>query len=174
VGTTFRVFLPLARGVPEKAGSVGIPPRVTAGGGTLLLVDDEPMVSQFCVDALGSWGYRVLTADCIEAARRCFATQESGRIALAIIDLALPDGTGVDLASEFIRTDPGLRVIFMTGLTFGEIPRELEGRVCACLSKPFRLDNLAAAVSAALEPRAGALRDAEPGAAGSTPPKLPG
>lgn len=172
VGTTFRVFLPLARGVPEKAGSVGIAPPVTAGGGTILLVDDEPMVLQFCVDAFSSWGYRVLTADCIEAARRSFTTQESGRIALAVINLELPDGTGVDLASEFIRTDPGLRVVFMTGLTFGEIPRELEGRVCACLSKPFRLDNLAAAVSAALEPRAGAPRNAEPGAAGSTPPAL--
>ena len=48
------------------------------------------------------------------------------------------------------RRDPALRFIFTSGLTDVRIPPELARKVAGQLAKPFELDALAAAVSAAL------------------------
>jgi CheY-like chemotaxis protein len=149
-GTTFRVCLPLAEGVPETAA----PPVALAGPqrgtGTILLVDDDAMVSQVCVDALTSWGYAVITAASPTEARERVASNAQETIALAIIDTNVAGGSGVGLAQQLAALDPHLRMILTTCFADEQVPEQLAPSVCTRLTKPFRMEALADAVAAAI------------------------
>ncbi len=149
LGSTFRVYLPLEQ---LAASDDALPSALVSAPrspGTVLLIDDEPMVLQVCSEALASWGYPVLTAESASEARRVLAAQARGSVSLAIVDMRLADGRGADLAVELGALEPQLRFIFTTGLADQAVPAELAHRVCARLSKPFHLDTLAAAVAGA-------------------------
>ena len=147
VGTTVQVYLPLADGTPESLDS---PTGATLqrAGRTVLLVDDDPMVLHTCTDALETLGCSVLTAESIAEGRRKLEEAGSDAVTVAVIDLVLSDGSGMDLAKSLVASDPRLRLILMTGFGDTAVPKDLEGYVLAVLSKPFRLDELAAALSA--------------------------
>ncbi len=171
VGTTVSVYLPLADGTPE---SLETPwRRLPAGGITgespmphVLLVDDDPMVLHTCTDVLETLGCTVLTAQSVEEGRRRFqeavwqrlpadgitGDSPGPHISLAIIDLALTDGSGFDLAKALVSVDPRIRLVLMSGFGDTTVPKEIEGQVLAVLSKPFRLDELAATLSVATSP----------------------
>jgi PAS domain S-box-containing protein len=148
-GATFRVHLPTGTGVPEPVGPVMDFVASAGGSGTVLLVDDDPLVLQTCVDTLELWGYATLTARSAQEAKARLQGEDGRGVGLAIIDVNLPNDDGAELAIELAAIKPELRFILTSGLNDKEIPPALEGR-CARLSKPFRLDRLAAAVSAAL------------------------
>ena len=153
-GTTVSVYLPLADGTPE-------PLKVTAGatlcrtGRTVLLVDDDPMVLHTCTDVLETLGCTVVTAQSVAEGRLKFQDAGTETIALAVIDIALSDGSGLDLAKSLLSVDPQLRLVLMTGLGDVAVPVEIEGQVLAVLTKPFRLEELAATLSAATSPEQG-------------------
>ena len=81
--------------------------------------------------------------------------QMADAIALAVIDIALSDGSGFDLAKSLLSVDPQLRLVLMTGLGNVAVPNEIEGQVLAVLAKLFRLEELAATLSAATSPAQG-------------------
>ena len=149
-GAVFRVYLPLEErplDVSEPARPMDAAPR---GQAKVLLVDDEPMVLQACADALSMWGYAVVTAESKAQAKQRFTAEDNGALELAIIDMRLKDGSGAALALELAALDPTLRFIFTSGFTGERIPPELGQKVTGQLAKPFELNALAAAVSAAL------------------------
>ena len=81
---------------------------------TILIVDDEEAARGPLRDALSAAGYAVVEAQDLEAARRALRASTPG---LVVLDLALPDGSGVDLCRE-IRADPALSetpVVMLTG-----------------------------------------------------------
>jgi len=61
---------------------------------TVLLVDDDPDILENEAYILHTAGYRVLTADSFSAAVKCIGEI---RPDLAVIDIGLPDGDGVEL-----------------------------------------------------------------------------
>ncbi len=151
VGTTFRVYLPVGEGVPEPVERPAYAGPAEKGHGTVLVVDDEPMIVRMCVDALQRWGYAVVSADSITDAAQKFDSA-SDDIALALIDINLPDGSGVLLAQDLVSLSPELRIVFATGFGDTSVPPDLEPNVCGRLAKPFALDQLSAMLSAALSP----------------------
>src|SRR5262249_19244427 len=60
---------------------------------TLLLVEDDPVVRTFLADNLTADGYSMLVAGTVRDALR---TLEYNRPDLAVLDLGLPDGSGLD------------------------------------------------------------------------------
>ncbi len=77
-----------------------------------LVVDDELIVR----DSLEKWfreeGYKVSTA---ENASGALALLAGDRFDLALVDIKMPGGGGLELQSRMKEIDPGLIVIVMTG-----------------------------------------------------------
>jgi DNA-binding response OmpR family regulator len=76
--------------------------------GKVLVVDDEPMIRWSLREALHGWGYKVL--ECETGAQALAALVEE-RIAAVLLDVNLPDSSGLDLLCEFKRRRPRIAVI---------------------------------------------------------------
>lgn len=78
-----------------------------------LILEDHPHAQDWLAEALGlSFAGIAITraADCAEARRLLPATRPD----LALIDLDLPDGSGVDIVAEIARTLPGCATVVAT------------------------------------------------------------
>jgi DNA-binding response OmpR family regulator len=94
---------------------------MTDAPATLLLVEDDPLVRTFLADNLSADGYEVLPAESVRDGLRLLVHK---RPDLAIVDLGLPDGSGLDLIRRVrsadgvaSRLDPGLPLVILTGRT---------------------------------------------------------
>lgn len=71
---------------------------------------------------------------------------------IAIIDVGLPDGDGIDLAATLIQADPALRVLMLTGdLSSSTVNRALAIGAHAYVHKQHNADELFAALGALRE-----------------------
>jgi CheY-like chemotaxis protein len=112
-GTSVRVLLPcdcreLVGGAPATA---GVPVR---GTGTILLVENDPLVLNLVRRRLQELGYDILAAhDGVEALAA--AAQYEGPIALLLTDVVMPHMGGGALAQRLKEGRPDTRVLFMSG-----------------------------------------------------------
>ena len=79
---------------------------------TLLVIDDEPSVQYAFRRVFGDEGVTVLTAH--DRRRGPAAVPPSDRPDVVVLDLQLPDGSGLDLFRECTQHDPKRPVIFIT------------------------------------------------------------
>ena len=86
---------------------------------TLLLVEDDPILGTFLADNLTADGYELVVADSLRDGLR---ELEYRRPELAIVDLGLPDGSGLELIERVrgadgvvSRLDPHLPLIVLSG-----------------------------------------------------------
>jgi len=107
---------------------------------TVLIVDDDVSVGDALSVILLDRDYGALVAtnghDALKAA-------DSERFDAAIIDVGLPDMSGLDLLSVLQTRDPALRIIIMTALPSPEILSEATrlGAI-SVLAKPFPLSDV--------------------------------
>lgn len=113
----------------------------------ILLVDDEAMIRDIGRAALTSAGYEVLLAEDGAEAVEVFQ-REYERIDLVILDVMMPRLSGRDAFRQMTAIVPDIRVLFSTGYSSEELT-ELDGAV-GLLTKPYRPQELLAAVEAAL------------------------
>jgi PAS domain S-box-containing protein len=163
-GTTFKVYLPL---VQESAAVQPSPPTpVVGGGGTILLIEDEPGVRQMTSRSLQEYGYAVVQASGGHQALGVLERDGGNRIDLLVTDVILPGMDGPELARRAAELRPELPVLFISGYTDDEIVRRgllHEGQ--PFLQKPFTPEALAAKVGALLN-EARSPVGPEPNAAG--------
>jgi signal transduction histidine kinase/CheY-like chemotaxis protein len=154
-GTTIKVYLPRLLGSADKDSSETPAPTLLLGDPreVVLVVEDEPAVRRFSVEALEELGYRVLEADGAEAALRLL--DDHPEIVLLFTDVVMPDVNGAKLAQEARRRRADLKVLFTTGYTRNAVVHNgvLDPGV-EMISKPFTLDALAAKVRYMLEAKA--------------------
>ena len=166
-GTTVEIFLPRAdaderggAGTADSAAdrSAGAPVRRQRG--PVLVVDDQDEVRDVAMAHLEALGYSAVpAADGRLALDRLLARGETP-IDILLVDYAMPGMSGEEVARAARRLRPDLPIVVMTGYAdtpaFGEaLPADV-----MILKKPFRMQELAAALEAA--PRA--ARRAEGGA----------
>ena len=112
-GTTVEVFLP--RALTAEA-STEMPEQhatdMPSGGGTVLVVDDEPEVREIAAIFLREAGYVVKEAGNGPEARDILA---SGPICLALVDYAMPMMSGYEFVRLARSIQPNLPVIYVTG-----------------------------------------------------------
>jgi two-component system, cell cycle sensor histidine kinase and response regulator CckA len=150
VGSTFRVFLPVAaQAVPRKAVPVGLPPRASAHR-TVLVVDDEPLVRKAFSRALRTLGYAVLEAEDGLAAVELFG-QRRAEISCVVCDVTMPRMGGWETLTALRELAPGLPVILASGYSqdqvmAGDHPEWPQ----AFLSKPCDSRELVSALERAL------------------------
>ena len=112
---------------------------------TVLTVDDDPLVALNTSALLEELGHTVYSASSGSHALEILRQQEN--IDLLITDQAMPGMTGSELAATARVERPGLPVILATG--YAELtPGKVEG--LARLAKPFRQQDLAAAIAKAV------------------------
>jgi CheY-like chemotaxis protein len=111
----------------------------------ILLVEDDELVRAGTAEML-----RLVEADIIEAHDGASAMRAllSETLDVMIVDVGLPDISGVDLALNALRHRPGLRVIFASGHDQGVLAGK-GGEVPAAvyLRKPYNLEDLLRALA---------------------------
>lgn len=80
----------------------------------VLVVEDEPTVRRAIVRALTASKWQVSQAGTVASALRC-ASELSTPIECAVLDLELPDGSGLDLATRLKARDPEIQIVFFSG-----------------------------------------------------------
>ena len=150
-GSTFLIYLPRVCD-PERPARGLLDADEAAGGcETILLAEDEEGVRLLVADYLESLGYRVLAAQNGAAAIE-MARNHTGKLHLLLSDFVMPKLGGRELAAELRRSDPNLKVIFMSGYAgHGVAARDLEVPEAHFLSKPLSLAVLAKTVRDALD-----------------------
>jgi signal transduction histidine kinase/ActR/RegA family two-component response regulator len=149
-GSTFHVYLPTVEDVEIEAAEA--PLRVEPSGNEhILLVDDEPQIADMGCQILERLGYRVTARTSSVEALETFAAHP-GRFDLVITDMTMPLMTGDRLAQRIWELRPGVPVILCTG--YNELMSEDQAIALGIrkfLLKPVDMDELAAAVRAALD-----------------------
>ncbi len=112
----------------------------------VLVIDDDVGVRRFIADSLEAAGYH-LTA--VGSGPEGLAALATGQHDLLIVDYAMPGMNGVDVVKEARRLHADLPIIMATGYAdMGAVQTVLDpSRI---LNKPFRIDDLTAAVQEAL------------------------
>jgi PAS domain S-box-containing protein len=148
-GTTVTIYLPRHRGPAAPPAAEPLPAAASAGGETVLLVEDDPDVREFGAAALAQLGYSVL--DAADAAAALTLLDAHPEVSLLFTDLGLPGLDGRQLADEARRRLPHLRVLLTTGYTRDAITHDgaLDPDI-QLLPKPFSIDDLARQVQRAL------------------------
>ena len=152
LGTTIKIYLPRLLGASgvDTATQVAAPLARGDSGEVILVVEDEPAVRQFSVDALSELGYRVLEADGAAAALGLIDAHPE--IVLLFTDVVMPEVNGAKLAEEVRRRRPDIKVLFTTGYTRNAVVHNgvLDPGV-ELIGKPFNLEALAAKLRSVLE-----------------------
>ncbi|MDB4932326.1 MAG: Blue-light-activated protein, partial [Myxococcaceae bacterium] len=153
VGTSFKVFLPVAGGGGEPVEASGSPARVREATQTVLVVDDAEGLRELTRRLLERLGYNVLVAGNADEALGIFATGE--QIDLLLTDVVMPGSSGPQLSKELVARRPGLRVLYMSGYTDEAIVQHgVLNPGVALLNKPFTLGTLATKLREVLDRRA--------------------
>jgi PAS domain S-box-containing protein len=159
-GTTFCAYFPEAEGAVEEEAPKAEADRPVEGKETVLFADDEGLIRDLGKMVLESFGYTViLAADGKEAIERF--SENRDRIHLVILDMTMPQRSGLEAMREIRAIEPNSKVIISSGHT----PAEGTGDA-VFLPKPYRADALARTVRAVLDASGPALRTAPGSASG--------
>lgn len=153
-GTTFRIFLPIAEGVPasatdgsEASPTESRPPPAPAEAAprpeTILVVDDEALVRRNIERALSERGYTVLGAG---EPKEALALARTAQIDLLISDVVMPGMSGPELARAVREARPDAKLLFISGYTDGQLPDVADRGSTPLLVKPFGSDQIGDAV----------------------------
>jgi putative nucleotidyltransferase with HDIG domain len=126
---------------------------------SLLIVDDEEAIRNALKRFLGGKGYELITAgtgaEALQALRR-------HKIAGIVLDVRLPDGSGVDLVPQLLELEPTVAIVMLTAVNdAASATLSLQRGAMEYLTKPVDLSDLDGAIERALLRRSTLLETAE-------------
>jgi two-component system KDP operon response regulator KdpE len=113
----------------------------------ILVIDDEPQIRRALSDALASLPARVLEA---RTARQGVEVSAVEHPDLIVLDLGLPDGTGLDVCAEIRRWSGAPIVVLSARHAEADKIALLNAGADDYVSKPFQIGELIARISAQL------------------------
>jgi len=132
-GTVFRIYIPDA--MPPKVEATDEELPIIAGQTVLLIDDDQALLASLATE-LQQVGFRVLTADSASSGVAAFAARSS-EIAVAIVDMILPDAEWDFAIGQISKADPRANVIVTSGFSRDFVRRSLPRGSWGYLQKPF-------------------------------------
>ena len=102
---------------------------------TVLIVEDEAPARKFLQGILEAHGYETVAAENLAAASKVLEQQAAD---IVLLDVRLPDGSGLSLMERALRDQPGLPIIVATG--HGDIEMAVEAMKAGAadfISKPI-------------------------------------
>jgi PAS domain S-box-containing protein len=147
-GSSFHIYLPASP--KEPAREFKFDEGIARGSGTILVIDDEPMILKVADHLLRALGYRVITASGGKEGLRIY--RERGlEIDLVILDMIMPDMEGGEVFESLKRMNSQIKVLLSSGYSINGRAREILKRGCVgFLQKPFTLAELSQKVKDAL------------------------
>lgn len=112
----------------------------------LLLVDDDPVFGRVLATALGRRGFQVTLAASVAQARELLPQL---RVSHAVLDLRLPDGSGLELVPLLRERLPQVRIVVLSG--YASIPTAIDAIKLGAtyyLAKPVDADAVVRAFDA--------------------------
>ncbi len=154
-GTRFKVLLPAS----ERRSFVVEPVQDSVeewqGEGTVLVVDDEPMVHSVCRRILEKTGFKVLLAEDGRQGVEVFA-EHASEIVLVLLDMTMPQLGGVETLREMRRADPQVLVLLTSGYNEREAISHFDGQEPAgFIQKPFEYEPFLSKIIELLAPTPG-------------------
>jgi len=116
-----------------------VPDRGDTMSRNVLVVDDEPLARQVCVDILKAMGFDTEVAD---SAAQALAILESQRIDTVLSDVRMPGTSGVELLKIIKQKYPETDVVLITG--YGTIHDSVEAIKLGAydyITKPFSIED---------------------------------
>ena len=116
---------------------------------TVYVIDDDPSVRDGLDSLLRSVGYETRG---FASPRDFLASSRSEGPACIVLDVRMPDASGLDFQGELVRMGYPIPIIFLTG--HGDVPmsvRAMKAGAVEFLLKPFREQDLLDAIRQALE-----------------------
>jgi PAS domain S-box-containing protein len=113
IGTTFRIYLPLARTVSEEELEAS-EPSPTGGTETILVAEDDIAVRSLNRQLLETFGYKVIEAVDGEDAIAKFI-ENKAEIRLVVLDVVMPQKNGKEACEEIKRILPEMKFLFTSG-----------------------------------------------------------
>lgn len=119
--------------------------------GKVLVVDDDRFVRMALVEALHAWGYETVETETVAEATAAFADDEP---AIVLLDIDLPDGSGLDVLEHIKAVSPETVVVMITGnVDVDNTVAALRGGAHDFIGKPVRLEELRITLRNAVETR---------------------
>lgn len=149
-GTSIELYLPRSFDVPTGERHLIDLTRVRpkkSNQGQILLVEDDDEVAALVSEMLGQLGYEVTRAASAAAALGALADGRS--VDVVFSDIMMPGGmNGVELAHEIKKRRSDIPILLTSGYAEASA-HEAEGAGIEILPKPYHIDELAAALTAA-------------------------
>ena len=145
-GSKVRALFPVFR-KQEMKGEVPAHAALTGKGetssrGLVLVVDDEEVVRELCIEFVRLSGLDAIGAEDGEKGVEIFR-RESGNLSCVLLDLSMPRMDGVTAFREIRKIDPDIPVILCSGYSEEDATRSFKGeKLSGFLQKPYKLDVL--------------------------------
>ncbi|WP_404480692.1 ATP-binding protein [Novosphingobium sp. BL-52-GroH] len=152
-GTRFTVYLPVHHVAPGSAPEIvqakpEPPPTQWAGGGSILLVEDEDPVRIVAERALTRQGYKVTCAR--DGEEGLELVQDGLKFDIVVSDVVMPTMDGPAMAREIRRFAPDLPVLFMSGYAEEQLRKQIGITNAWFMPKPFSVQQLSEKVGEVL------------------------
>ncbi len=150
-GTTFNIYLPSTSA--QVIQEIELKENVIKGSGTILLVDDETVVTDVGRPMLETLGYQVfVSANGREALD--IVAQHGTAIDLVILDLIMPGMDGGQTFDHIRHLQPDMPVLLSSGYSLNGLASDIMKRGCdGFIQKPFSLSKLSQKVRHILDER---------------------
>jgi len=142
-GTTFTVYLPVHHATAEELAAKTVraePAQQWAGGGRILLVEDEDMVRAVAERALTRAGYTVTAA--ADGDEGLAYVEQGAEFDLVLSDVVMPGMDGPAMVREIRTRHPALPVLFMSGYAEEQLRKEIDIADVHFLPKPFTVQQV--------------------------------
>ena len=107
---------------------------------SILIVDDEKSILDVLISGLSDDGFKCFAAF---NANEALDIVKREKIDFSLLDIRLPDMSGIDLCSEIKNLDPRIINIIMTGFpSFKSAVDSIRGGAYDYLVKPFRIEQV--------------------------------
>jgi two-component system, cell cycle sensor histidine kinase and response regulator CckA len=121
LGSTFKLYFPSVEpATTAEATTSAMEDSNHSSGGTILVVEDDPLVRSIARRALVEAGFRVLEA---ANGREALALASETPVDAVLTDLAMPELGGRELARRLQEIRPDVPVVFMSGYTDDDVMR---------------------------------------------------
>ncbi len=142
-GTTFTIYIPMARQELTDMGDKAPGEPAPAGGHeTILIAEDDSMLRELMSSVLAEFGYNVITAEDGEDAVIKFI-ENKDTIQFLILDAIMPKKYGADAYDEIKKIKPHIKGIFLSGYTKETIQeKDITDKGTRLIYKPIRPEDL--------------------------------
>jgi two-component system, cell cycle sensor histidine kinase and response regulator CckA len=150
LGTKVTLYLPETEA--PQASALSKPERPPRANGSILLVEDEPLVMEVNQNILKRLGYQVITA---QTGQEALDRLGDTRIAIDVVllDIKLPDMDGATLYPISRKQRPHTKVIVCSGYALdGPTQALMDAGADGFIQKPFSIEDLSKKITAVLLP----------------------